>query len=99
MDNLKAYYFYRKSKSYTSKETKNYLLFHLLLKNKLRSVQCKLSNYRYLDTGRGFENCSEESEDVFYKYKDQDSEHIKQEIKKREKTNAGQSNLFNNKLD
>ena len=98
MDNLKAYYLYRKSKRYTSKETRNYLLSHLLSKDKLRSVQCKLSNYRYLDTGRGFEHCSIESEDVFSKYKDQNLEHIKKEIKKIEKTSAGQSNLFNNRL-
>ena len=89
LHDLKAYLVYRKIKYRGENQTglceelaedqqfKNYI--------SLSSIKMKIENYRYLDTGKGLSAYSNQSHEVFNKYKNQTIQEIETEIKKMEK--------------
>ena len=84
MDDLKAYYFYRKLN----------LKPFLKQSNKMDSVLMKLGNYASLETKKGLKQASKQSKEVYKDFKNKSLEDIKKAIIQKEKTTIGQSNFF-----
>ena len=93
IDDLKAYYFYRKLKKDT-KENRAYLKPFLLNSNKMDSVFMRFRNFENLKTGKALKNTAKKSKQVYDDFKSKSLEDIKLAIIQKEKSTLDQSNFF-----